>query len=423
MDYSAELNFFKSILLNLHLKATVLQEDEESEESLDFGIRSLLHLKKEYESMFSVSQIDINPNTIIEYTDEFRCKYIYMLLPDTDKKTVLLIGPYTETVITKEVLAGAEKEFGLSNNIILQIEKYYTKVPYFENTRIITTLVNSFAQTIWGGFENYSLEYKSDLSFHDDNFSNIDYSVKKGEDAELAIQILESRYQKENELMIAVSQGLLHKAEQMLGNAFRNPVIEKRAEDPVRDLKNYIVILNTLLRKAAENGAVHPLYIDRMSSAFAIQAEALTNLDDGYKLIKDMGRSYCRLVQKHSVKSYSPLVRKAVIRIDADLTADLSLNKQAQLLNVNPSYLSALFKKETGITLTDYVNTKRVEHAALLLRKTDLQIQTVAQKCGIYDVNYFTKLFKKYENKTPKEYREANSIMSTKHFEMQNEEQ
>ena len=87
MDYSAELNFFKSILLNLHLKATVLQEDEESEESLDFGIRSLLHLKKEYESMFSVSQIDIKPNKIIEYTDEFRCKYIYMLLPDTDKKT------------------------------------------------------------------------------------------------------------------------------------------------------------------------------------------------------------------------------------------------------------------------------------------------------------------------------------------------
>ena len=80
MDYSAELNFLKSILLNLHLKATVLREEEEAEECLDFGIRSLLNYKKEYNSMFSVSQIDINPNTIVEYTDEFRCKYIYMLL-------------------------------------------------------------------------------------------------------------------------------------------------------------------------------------------------------------------------------------------------------------------------------------------------------------------------------------------------------
>ena len=77
------------------------------------------------------------------------------------------------------------------------------------------------------------------------------------------------------------------------------------------------------------------------------------------------------------------------------------------MLNVNASYLSKLFKKETGITLTEYVAKKRIEQAAFLLTSTNLQIQTVAQNCGIYDVNYFTKLFKKHTGKTPKEYRES----------------
>ena len=107
------------------------------------------------------------------------------------------------------------------------------------------------------------------------------------------------------------------------------------------------------------------------------------------------------------MKGYSLLIQKVLVRIDSDLTADLSLKTQAALLNVNASYLSTLFKKETGQTLTDYVNKKRVEHALFLLNSSSMQIQTIAQCCGIPDVNYFTKIFKKYVGKTPKEYRDG----------------
>lgn len=115
---------------------------------------------------------------------------------------------------------------------------------------------------------------------------------------------------------------------------------------------------------------------------------------------------YCFLVKNHSIKGYSPLVQKVIISIDTDLTADLSLNALASRMNVNASYLSTLFKRETGSTLTDYVNEKRIQHGILLLHSTNLQIQTIASYCGIPDVNYFTKLFKKRVGKTPKAYRE-----------------
>ena len=52
----------------------------------------------------------------------------------------------------------------------------------------------------------------------------------------------------------------------------------------------------------------------------------------------------------------------------------------------------------------------REEYGVLLLNTTNMQVQTIAQHCGISDINYFTRIFKKYIGKAPKEYR--NSIGS-----------
>ena len=118
------------------------------------------------------------------------------------------------------------------------------------------------------------------------------------------------------------------------------------------------------------------------------------------------GDQDCLLVKKHSSNNYSLPVQRVITYIDTDLTADLSLKALSDSLNINPSYLSTLFKKEMGMTLTNYVNKKRIEHAVYLLSSTDMQIQNIAQYCGIPDVNYFTKIFKKVMNKTPSEFKE-----------------
>lgn len=118
-----------------------------------------------------------------------------------------------------------------------------------------------------------------------------------------------------------------------------------------------------------------------------------------------MIHKYCLLVHNHSLKGYSLLVQKVMIQIDLDISADLSLKALAKLLNVNASYLSTLFKKETGSTLTNYVNQKRIDHAILLLNSTSMQIQLIAHHCGFSDLNYFTRTFKKNIGKTPQEYK------------------
>ena len=220
------------------------------------------------------------------------------------------------------------------------------------------------------------------------------------------MQALEQRYAMENEFLQAVSQGLSHKARMLIGSSAPAHT-QSRAMDALTSAKYYMIVLNTLLRKAAEQGFVHPLHIDQLSADFAFKIDRCNSTENSQKLMQEMIHKYCLLVKNHSMKGYSLLVQKVITQIDSDLTADLSLNALAALLSVNASYLSSLFKKETGSTLTDYVNHRRIEHGILLLNSTTLQIQTIAQYCGIPDVNYFTKLFKRYIGKTPKEYREA----------------
>ena len=183
--------------------------------------------------------------------------------------------------------------------------------------------------------------------------------------------------------------------------------LQRRGEDPLRSMKNYCIICNTLMRKAAEQGGVHPVYLDSVSTEFAHRIEHTESVEGAGKLMQEMVQSYCRLVKKHSMNHYSSVIQRTITYIDADLSGDLRLRNLAAAQNVNASYLSSLFKKETGETITEHVNRKRMEHALHLLQTTKLQVQSIAQYCGISDLNYFSKLFKKQMGMTPREYRAA----------------
>lgn len=229
-------------------------------------------------------------------------------------------------------------------------------------------------------------------------------AVSESEDVIPGIRSVEARYEAENRLLLAVSQGQSQRARKLLME-FAGTNWARRSLDPLRDMRNYAVVMNTLLRKAVESGGVHPLYIDRVSTDFALRIEA-AGMEEILRLWEEMVQSYCLLVKKHATSKYSPLVQKVVARVDFNLAEDLSLRANAEALNVSASYLSNLFRKEIGMTITEYVNRKRMEHGAFLLGATDLPVSAVGQRCGIQDDNYFTKVFKKYTGQTPKQYRQ-----------------
>jgi len=175
----------------------------------------------------------------------------------------------------------------------------------------------------------------------------------------------------------------------------------QRLPDPLRNMKNYCIICNTLLRKAAQRGGVHPLHLDRISGEYARVIENTASLPEAQNLIGEMIRAYCRLVRTHTGKNLSAIVQKVQTYIESNLSGELSLSTLAKIIDVTPGYLSSAFRKETGQTLSDYILELRMKAALHLIRSTKLQVQTVAQMCGLPDPNYFTRLFKRFYGLTP----------------------
>lgn len=401
MFYGQELKFLIKLLKNFHINVNTVYSGV-SNEKIDMGIRASLGLDEDYRRLFCENNFE--HNTVYKVTDMFYCCYVFMVMPDDIKGTTLVIGPFTNIEITREMLLGAAERFNIPPRIFTQVEKYYTDIPVISNESTLFGLINTFAECIWGGFDRFTVKSIKSTVGSDAIKNILDDAQQRDDDPQFTVSLLEKRYAKENELISAVSKGLVNKAELMMNNTSLIH-IEQRVADPLRSFKNYTIILNTLLRKAAEHGGVHPVYIDGLSSDYAKRIETVNSIDAGVALQREMVKGYCLLVKEHSMRGYSQAVKEIILNVDLDLTADLSLKKLAELLNLNPSYLSALFRRETGLTLTEFVTKKRMNFAETLLGTTQLQVQTVAQQCGIMDVNYFTKAFKKHTGFTPTEYR------------------
>lgn len=93
--------------------------------------------------------------------------------------------------------------------------------------------------------------------------------------------------------------------------------------------------------------------------------------------------------------------------IQSHYKEELDLSRLAELVYLTPSYLSKLFKTETGGTITDYLISVRIERAKTLLRdRRAWKTYEVGEQIGYADPAYFNKVFKKFAGCTPKEFRE-----------------
>lgn len=408
MNYEAELNFVQELLKTYRLKLYLFNEntspDFEMPERTWLG--EFLSAQASFYHVYQSFKNRCRSNIIYQIDDGFLCHHIAFLFQDENNKNILAyIGPYTQEAITKQHITKLSEKYRFSSELIPKIEAYYHDLPFLPDETNLLSIVYTLCARIYGGTDKFTTKQFQD--FYPINSETI---ARASSDKELPnpaheTLYLEERYDTERQLMQAVSTGQIPKAE-LLFSTLSKYQFESRSTNALRNTKNYLIILNTLLRIAVRNGDVPPFHIDKLSSSYAYKIEATTSINSGMALMKEMVRKYCLLVKNHSMKGYSLLIRKVLTQINYDLTADLGLKNLASQLNVNPSYLSTLFKKETGSTLTEYVNQKRIEHAVFLLNSSSLQIQMIAQYSGIPDVNYFTKTFKKIIGITPKEYRD-----------------
>lgn len=101
------------------------------------------------------------------------------------------------------------------------------------------------------------------------------------------------------------------------------------------------------------------------------------------------------------VKNQS-LIMNTLAYIEANLTEVIDFNEYAKNQGLSPNHFRKLFKDVTGLSPVEYINRLRITKACHFLRDTELSMSEVAANVGIYDANYFSRLFKNYMGYSPK---------------------
>lgn len=165
---------------------------------------------------------------------------------------------------------------------------------------------------------------------------------------------------------------------------------------------NEIVVV--LSRSAIEEGADQENIL-RLNADFYTKLVISDCLEDITDYIIQLVTQYEKLIAE-SHKTYSAkIILEAHKYIENNYSSNINMKDVAESINLSSHYFSRLFKKESGYTFLEYLTKTRLNKAKQLLHDPSLTITEIAQRIGYDDACYFSRLFKKHETISPKEYR------------------
>jgi YesN/AraC family two-component response regulator len=179
------------------------------------------------------------------------------------------------------------------------------------------------------------------------------------------------------------------------------------ADNPVRSLKNSLICNCTFLARAAIAGNVPPEIAFAKSDELILKIEQSDETLDLESLEREQLAEFVALVKNHNTARYSKPVRDVMTYINGNLNEELNLTKLANVSRHNPNYLSSIFRKETGVCLSDYIMNKRIEDAKFLLCHTNNPISEIASYYQFSSQSHFTQRFSKITGMTPLVYRKS----------------
>lgn len=189
------------------------------------------------------------------------------------------------------------------------------------------------------------------------------------------------------------------------GHSFGRP--GKVAHTYLRQIKNIFITSATLVSRAAIHGGLPAEEALSLSDRYIQHCEQHNNPEQVMNLQYNMVIDYTSLVAKfHDGDENDKFLRSVKRYIREHLLTDLSVDQMAKDLYMSRSYLSTKFKKETGGTLSSYIQEQQMERAKELLKTTDKSILEISAYLGFSSQGYFQNVFKKMTGMTPKEYRE-----------------
>lgn len=214
----------------------------------------------------------------------------------------------------------------------------------------------------------------------------------------------------ESQLLAMVEDGNLNYSSVLETAALMSSGVQMKSNTSLRRGKNSSIIFIALISRAAIRGGLAPaiayslcdFYTDLIENSATISELAHLN----HTLYDDFVHRIYTIKHKKKQQQLSPQIITCCDYIQMHICEKISIQSLARLCGYAEYYLTKKFKKETGQSLTDYINLKKTEHAKILLRSSSDSIQEISEHLNFSSRSYFTKVFQEYTGFTPSEYRE-----------------
>lgn len=187
------------------------------------------------------------------------------------------------------------------------------------------------------------------------------------------------------------------------------------ANDALRQQKNTFIVTATLSSRAAIKGGMDSEDALSLSDDYIRKCEMLSGMEQIVNLQYHMVLDYTRRVERvRRGKAPSKLLMQVTNYVHHNLSRPLDVRALASSLFISRTHLALKFKEETGMTLTDFILREKIEEGKRLLRHTDKSLSQIGEYLGFSSQSHFSKAFKKYTDKTPREYRNGSKKESVR---------
>ncbi len=195
------------------------------------------------------------------------------------------------------------------------------------------------------------------------------------------------------------------KALTALGNVSGSASIQ--GVSSLRQCKNYIISFITLVTRAAIRGGLDPQTAYSIGEIYLSNVENAASMAELAQLHGTMFDDFIQRVHKvRSSKNISSAVQACCNYIELHLEEKITMQTLSAQVDYDDYYLAQKFKKEIGMTVSQYVRQIRVERAKLLLRSSNQSIAAIADSLGFCNSSHFSDAFRSLTGMTPVEYRE-----------------
>ena len=178
------------------------------------------------------------------------------------------------------------------------------------------------------------------------------------------------------------------------------------SENPLRNYKYLFVASVALASRSAITGGMDAERAYNISDLYILKMDTLQSVDEVKALHADMFAFYTKeMAALYKTKAYSKPVVLCMDYIYGHLHETLRVGELAEQVGLNRSYLSTLFKKETGESVSAYILLKRMEAAQNMLKFSDYSYAEIAAMLAFSSQSHFIRVFRSQTGYTPKEFR------------------